>query len=350
MSLRSLVWNVHEGRPRAPVRLVVGVVLIAVLAVVGTVAAELIAVLVWPARPEAYVLVGSTLGLAAGALVGVVLVARYLDRRPLADYGVRGGRGWWRDVAAGVVLAVGVQAAVLGVHLAAGWATVVGTVAAGPEGIGLALLATVVLFAVVAVYEELVARGVVLTNVAEGLARYGPRPAAAVGVAISSGLFGVVHLLNPGASAVSTLGIALIGVTFGASYVLTGRLGVAVGLHFAWNVAAGTLFGFPVSGQSVPARLLVVDVTGPVAWTGGAFGPEAGLLGVLAALAGLAGVVAYARLVEGRLRVHPDLLVPTGRGRPTGVGTADPAVGADRPSDDGPPGGDVDRTPADVRR
>jgi hypothetical protein len=73
---------------------------------------------------------------------------------------------------------------------------------------------------------------------------------------------------------------------------LTGRLGVAVGLHFAWTVAGGPLFGVPVSGQSVPARLLVVDVTGPVARTGGAFGPEAGLLGVLAAPAGLVDVVA----------------------------------------------------------
>lgn len=95
-----------------------------------------------------------------------------------------------------------------------------------------------------------------------------------------------------------------------AGYVLTGRLGLAVDFHAGWNLAMGVVFGQPVSGLSVPARLLVVDVTGPAAWTGGAFGSEAGLSGVFAALGGLAGVVAYARLVAGAIRVHPDLLVP----------------------------------------
>lgn len=349
MTLRSLVRNDVERRPRAPVRLVVGFLLIATLGVVGTVAAELLAGAVWPSRPQAYVLVGSTLGLAAGAAAGVVVVARLLDRRPVTDYGFRGGRAWWRDAAAGAGLAIGIQATILGVALAAGWAVVVDGLRAGPEGIVLAVVASVVLFAVVGVYEELVVRGFVLKNVAEGTARYGSVPAVAAAVVVSSLLFGGVHLLNAGASLVSTAVIAVIAVTLGAGYVLTGRLGLAVGFHAAWNVAMGVLFGQPVSGLVPPAQLLVVEATGPAAWTGGAFGLEAGLLGVLGAVAGLAGVVAYARLVEGRVRVHPSVLVPDLRTAGTDARAAVDAGGSERDVEVDATAPGASTTPPDAR-
>jgi uncharacterized protein len=55
------------------------------------------------------------------------------------------------------------------------------------------------------------------------------------------------------------------------------------------------VFGFPVSGlDSYP--LLRIHVTGPGVWTGGAFGPEAGLI-VLPAMAIGAGLIyLYSRL------------------------------------------------------
>ena len=40
----------------------------------------------------------------------------------------------------------------------------------------------------------------------------------------------------------------------------------------------GPVFGLPVSGMDVPATVLRVGESGPDLWTGGAFGPEAGLL------------------------------------------------------------------------
>lgn len=315
MSLRTLFWNATESRPRAAVRLVVGLSLVAVLGVAGSVVFEFVVSALWAARTVSYVLLGSMLGLGLGATLGVVLVARFLDRRELGDYGFRGGRAWWRDLAAGLALAVGLQAAVLGVELEAGWVTVVATVSARADGFALALVATLALFVVVGVYEELVVRGFVLKNVAEGLSKYGRFRAVGAAVVGSSLLFGVVHLTNQGSSLVSTAGIAVIALTLAAGYVLTGRLGLSVGFHVGWNVAMGVLFGQPVSGFAVPARVLVVEVTGPATWTGGEFGPEAGLLGVLAALVGLAVVVGYARVVEGDVRIHPDVFTPDLRTR-----------------------------------
>lgn len=313
MQLRAYLWNTQEDRLRAPVRLAVGFFLIGLFAVVGSVITDVLAAVLWPSISSAYYLVLTTVGLALGAVVGVVVVTRTIDRRPLTDYGLRGSRAWWRDLFVGVGLAVTVQAAVLGVELAAGWAVVIDIAVADSGGFVALLVASLVLFAVVGFYEELVLRGVVLKNVAEGLAGRGAVMAVAVAILVSSLLFGIIHLANDGASLVAVAVIGFIALTVAASYVLTGRLGFAVGFHAAWNIAMGVLFGQPVSGIVVPARVLAVDVTGPALWTGGAFGPEAGLLGVAAGFLGFLGVLVYVRVVEGSLRIHPDILVPTRR-------------------------------------
>jgi membrane protease YdiL (CAAX protease family) len=313
MQLRSSLWDSAEDRLRAPVRLVVGCFIVALFAVMGTVLTDVLAAVLWPTILPAYYLVFTTIGLASGAVFGVAVVARTIDRRPLHDYGFRGGRAWWRDLLVGVILAIAVQAVVLGIELAAGWATVVNTTVAGSGGFIALLIVSIVLFAVVGFYEELVLRGVVLKNVAEGLAGRGAVVAVTVAVLVSSLLFGVIHLANAGASVVSVAVIGFIALTVAVSYVLTGRLGFAIGFHTAWNTAIGVLFGHPVSGITAPARILAVDVTGPALWTGGGFGPEAGLLGVAAGFLSFLGVVVYARIVEGDLRIHPDVLVPVRR-------------------------------------
>jgi hypothetical protein len=58
-------------------------------------------------------------------------------------------------------------------------------------------------------------------------------------------------------------------------------------MHWAWNLFEGPVYGTPVSGVDLP-HLFNADVHGPVIWTGGAFGPEAGLLCML--LGGALGV------------------------------------------------------------
>ena len=100
---------------------------------------------------------------------------------------------------------------------------------------------------------------------------------------ISSAVFGLLHLGNPNATWVSAAGIFFGGVFLAYGYIRTKQLWLPIGLHIGWNFFEGVGFGFPVSGLDVYA-LTRISVRGPALWTGGAFGPEAGLI-VLPALA-----------------------------------------------------------------
>jgi membrane protease YdiL (CAAX protease family) len=318
MRLRALYWNAAERRFRAPLR--VGLMLVVTgLLVAGTSLGA--AVGLYPLRTFVAAVAGdpaaaatvrvTTLAVVGGTTALSVLVAgRYVDRRRLRDLGLRIDRDWWLDCGFGLLLGAILPTLVFLVALATGWVRVTGTVQPR-HGFAVRFLGVVGSFVVVGVYEELLVRGYLLTNAAEGLAGWtGRRGAAAGAVALSALVFGLAHANNPAATLPSTLAVVLAGVMLGVSYVLTGELGVPVGLHTTWNLFQGGVYGFPVSGFEVGANVLAVEVGGPRVLTGGRFGPEAGLLGVGAILLGTVAVAAWARWRTGDLRVVPGLTDP----------------------------------------
>jgi membrane protease YdiL (CAAX protease family) len=228
-------------------------------------------------------------------LVGVLgstwLVVHFIDRRRWSDMGLTFNRSWWIDFLFGLCLGSLLMSLVFAVEYAAGWVTVSSIFAVDLRATPfvVALIGPLVVSLVISIIEELLARGYQLRNMAEGLnmPQLGPTRAIVGSWLISSLLFGLLHVFNPNATLLSTIYLTLTGVFFGLGYVLTGRLGLPIGLHFAWNVFQGNVYGFPVSGNIFGgATVIKIAQGGPALWTGGAFGPEAGLLGIAATLLG----------------------------------------------------------------
>jgi membrane protease YdiL (CAAX protease family) len=175
-----------------------------------------------------------------------------------------------RDFVVGVAIATAVMLGILAVELAAGGITATripfAAGAAAKGGLELIVQGGV---------DELLMRGMLISGLA--LVLGGRRLAA---VLIASVLFGLAHMFFKGASSESVISNTIGGITYGLAFILTGRIWLGLGLHFAWNFAEGPLLGFPVSGYDFGAGLFHIADLGPVWMTGGQYGPEGGVIGI----------------------------------------------------------------------
>lgn len=128
-----------------------------------------------------------------------------------------------------------------------------------------------------AVQEEVIFRGYMLMGLGQAL---GKAPAAV----LLSALFGAAHWNQPGFGVAALVGLGLHGFVYSYSVLAQGTVWQAVGLHLMWNLFEGVVFGLPNSGATERFSLWATTVHGPSWWTGGAFGPEAGVLSVVAFL------------------------------------------------------------------
>jgi len=104
-------------------------------------------------------------------------------------------------------------------------------------------------------------------------------------LALTSGLFGLAHIMNPNATAFSSFAIAVeAGVLLGGAYMLARNLWLPMGLHAAWNFTQGEIFDVPVSGVDAHG-LVTAQMSGPELLSGGTFGLEASVLALVPATA-----------------------------------------------------------------
>lgn len=202
--------------------------------------------------------------------LSIALARRWLDKRPFASLGVRLDDAATRDLLFGIFMPALLMALVFLVQAALGWLQFEGFAwqlgQFDPAAIGFWAF----VFILVGWYEELFSRGYWLQNLAEGLG-------VPLALFISSAVFSLLHLANPSASIASVFGILAAGYFLAYPYLRTGSLWLSIGLHIGWNFFQGPIFGFPVSGLESTA-LLIHSESGPDLFTGGPFGPEAGLI------------------------------------------------------------------------
>lgn len=224
---------------------------------------------------------------AIAAILSVVIARRRLDRRSVLSLGLGWDRRAGRDLLVGIGLAGGMIGVIFLIERAAGWLRVQGA-AWETAGAGIVLVrtaATLVVFVVIGLYEELIFRGYWLQNLLDSMRRPTAIGLSAIGFALG-------HAFNPSSSAASLLGLFLAGIFFAYAYLRTRNLWLPIGLHIGWNFFVSTVFGFPVSGIE-SFNLLRLQVEGPTLWTGGGFGPEAGLVLVPALALGALALAFY---------------------------------------------------------
>jgi CAAX protease family protein len=174
-----------------------------------------------------------------------------------------------REFAAGSAIGFGLFAATIGCLWLGGFYRVqeFGYLPSAATLIGVGL--------VPAFIEEIVIRAIIFRITEDSLGTW-------IAMVVSALLFGLSHMLNPGATWVAALFIAIeAGVLLAAAFITTRRLWLPIGLHFAWNFTQGGIFGVAVSGLAVRG-LLKATLTGrPELLSGGDFGAEASLFAVL---------------------------------------------------------------------
>jgi membrane protease YdiL (CAAX protease family) len=315
--LRFVFWDPRQARVRAGWRVVIQTVATMVI-MFGSVR---LAALVWidpeptgDAPLAVFVFAGALTLLATVVTVG--LAGRFLDRRRFSDFGLNFDKSWWLDFLFGLILGALLVGLVFTIGLAAGWIRIVETFHTGSERSFFgSILVFACLFVCVGVAEELMSRGYQIKNLAEGLrsSMLGERQAILLAWMISSTVFGLFHIANPDATVVSSVNIIVAGITLGAGYVMTGQLAIPIGMHISWNFCLGNVFGLPVSGRTAPSEIVTfvaVERSGPDVWTGGAFGPEAGLLGLVATVTGISATIAWVKFRGRPVALHAPLASP----------------------------------------
>jgi uncharacterized protein len=217
--------------------------------------------------------------------IGVWLGGKWLDHRKWADFGFHLSTTWFTQLSFGLALGAILMTGIFLIELAAGWVSVTGLIGGSSWK---ELFKALAIYLSVGIYEELYFRGYLLRNLAEtfNFGKIGARNSLIAAWLISSVIFGLLHNSNPNATMISTFNIFLAGIFLALAYVLTGELALSIGLHITWNFFQGFVFGFPVSGASLTSSIFQIKQTGPATMTGGAFGPEAGLIGIIAILVG----------------------------------------------------------------
>jgi hypothetical protein len=321
MSIQHVFWNSEEDRFRAGWRVLVqtGVWLVLLL-IVQTLLNGLILDVLIPDPQGASVgtiqTVRSVLQLVSPLLMGstVWLAGRYLDRRSLAGFGLHLDGAWWGDLSFGLLLGALLMTLVFLVERAAGWVRVTDSFVTLEGGLSFVpgILLALIGYVAVGIGEEMWSRGYILTNLAEGFEGRRMRPAAAIALAtvLQGAIFALLHATNPNASVVSTFNLFLIAFLLALGYILTGELAISIGLHITWNFFQGNVFGFPVSGGASAQSFIGTEQAGPTLWTGGAFGPEAGLMGIGALLVGSLLILLWVRLRDGHIQLDREIAEP----------------------------------------
>ena len=204
-------------------------------------------------------------------VLAVGFATRYLDHRPFRSIGFQSfDATWWREFAAGALIGLLITGGILGVYLLTGWATVTGWFEIGEKNEYFAFAFAFILYLSIAITEEVMFRGYLITNLIEGIPesvgkgidRYLPTESRTTGlvliaIVISSAVFAEFHGNN--LTAMQYVHFWLTGLLLGIPYVLTGRLALPIGIHLTYNLGLTNIFNV----QGGRPAVIAIERSGP---------------------------------------------------------------------------------------
>ena len=265
MQPKDIIVN-HYGELRVGWRLLSFVVLLAVILLVLGAPLRMLGV-----RSD---FAGSIVTLAS-TLGATYTTTRFVNRKPFGAIGFSLHSHMFREFGIGCLLGFLMMSGIFVVELLSGFIHL--------EWGGLSLLACVravlwalVGFSVAAFAEEALFRGYFFQTLIQWITFLPATLVLAVAFAWS-------HYANPHATIFSLVNVGFAGVWLSIAYFKTRSLWLPSGLHLSWNFAQTTVYAFPTSGISfTDNRLMNLTQSGPEWITGGAFGPEGGILATIA--------------------------------------------------------------------
>ncbi|UII77650.1 CPBP family intramembrane metalloprotease [Flagellimonas sp. HMM57] len=210
-------------------------------------------------------------------LFGLYLNARYLDKRDFLEYGLVFKKETFFHFFFGVLIGSIAILLILWIGKVTG---VLSISKRFPPPSMLSLLPFALKMILVGFLEETFFRGYLYTSIYDGFTSKTKKQALLLGLILSSVLFGLAHFNTSNASLLSILFLSINGVIWCIPFILTKNLGLSIGMHAAWNFTQ-TAIGFTMSGNKASYSFYGIENNGLAIWSGGAYGPEAGILGLI---------------------------------------------------------------------
>jgi membrane protease YdiL (CAAX protease family) len=128
------------------------------------------------------------------------------------------------------------------------------------------LIATFAIFAFVGWSEELLSRGYHLRILSKGFNKV-------IGVILSSMIFAMLHIDNPGATLPYLIFVFFFGILMSYAFFRTGQLWLSIGLHTGWDFFGGIIFwGLPINSLKIFNLINITYKSSPTGYLFDIFG------------------------------------------------------------------------------
>ena len=221
------------------------------------------------------------LGYALSILFSLYIQICYLDKSSFEKYGLKVEKLWLSEFFYGCLIAFSQLSLFFFLMYSTNCLEITGYFITSSNEINFlaGFLDELVRQLTVSVSEEILFRSFLIFIVYEALYRSGRTTNRSVILAclIIAPLFSIAHLANEGATIQVALNLTVDSLMMTLPFLITGRLGMSIGMHFSWNLVQTSVFGFPNSGQLGKVALIDTNLHDNI-FTGGLFGPEGSVL------------------------------------------------------------------------